>query len=176
MLERSLKRAQALVDRSLAEVRLRSGLELEKEPTTLHDLLEDVEITTAPDAQAKHSHVFIDGVSSLQLNIDRALMTSALANLVQNAIKCSPVHAQIRVHIRVGDDSVTIEVEDQCGGLPEGKVHELFSPFVRGRDDAGLGLGLPITRQAIEAHSGHIHVRNMPGKGCVFVVEMPTGG
>jgi signal transduction histidine kinase len=70
---------------------------------------------------------------------------------------------------------VTIEVDDQCGGLPDGKLEDLFSPFVRAREDVdGLGLGLPITRRAIEAHGGHIEVRNLPGKGCAFVVELPT--
>lgn len=175
MLERSLKRAQGLVDRSLAEVRLRSGLELARETTTLLDLLEEVEITTAPDALAKHTKLTIEGASSRPLAIDRALMTSALANLVQNAIKYSPIGAEIHVRCASREGAVTIEVEDQCGGLPEGKVDELFSPFVRGRSDVGgHGLGLPITRQAIEAHGGHITVRNLPGKGCVFVVELPT--
>jgi signal transduction histidine kinase len=174
MLERSLKRAQDLIDRSLAEVRLRSGIELACEPTSLRDLLEDVEITTTPDAKAKHTHVVIAGASPVQLEVDRALITSALANLVQNAIKYSPADSEIHVHCTVRDNTVTIEIEDRCGGLPEDRVDGLFDPFVRGDGDtSGLGLGLPITRQAIEAHGGHVHVHNVPGTGCVFVCELP---
>jgi len=175
MLERSLKRAQGLVDRSLAEVRLRPGLELVREATTLHDILEDVEITAAPDVEAKRARISIEGDAALELSVDRPLMTSALGNLVQNAIKYSPVGTEIHVRCTRDAGLITIEVEDACGGLSEDKVDALFNPFVRARDDtAGVGLGLPITRQAIEAHGGRIHVRDVPGHGCVFVVELPT--
>jgi signal transduction histidine kinase len=67
-----------------------------------------------------------------------------------------------------------IEVEDECGGLPPGGAEALFRPFEqRGADRAGLGLGLAISRQAIARHGGTITVRDMPGRGCVFVVEIP---
>ncbi len=67
-----------------------------------------------------------------------------------------------------------IEVEDECGGIPESKG-DLFTAFGdrRGVDRSGLGMGLWIARQAVDAHGGHIHVRNTPGKGCVFVIELP---
>lgn len=72
-------------------------------------------------------------------------------------------------------DRVTIEVEDQCGGLPSGKAEELFLPFAqRSTDRSGLGLGLPISRKAVEQSGGKIGVRDMPGKGCVFTIEMPV--
>lgn len=175
MLERSLRRAQDLIDRSLAEVRSRSDVQISRELTILRDLLEDVEVTTAPDAEAKHTYLVIEGASTCEVYVDRALITSAVANLVQNAIKYSPAHAEIHVHCTIGDGLLTIEVADQCGGLPEERLSDLFDPFVRGHTDTtGMGLGLPITRQAIEAHGGHIHVHNHPGKGCVFSVELPT--
>jgi signal transduction histidine kinase len=65
-------------------------------------------------------------------------------------------------------------VEDECGGLPPGTAETLFRPFEqRGTNRAGLGLGLSISRQAVEADGGKISVRDIPGKGCVFRVEMP---
>ena len=69
-----------------------------------------------------------------------------------------------------------IEVEDECGGIPE-CASDPFKPFVerRGGDRKGLGLGLSIARKAVKAHGGDIHIRNMPGTGCVFVVEIPIG-
>jgi len=67
-----------------------------------------------------------------------------------------------------------IEIEDQCGGISESKT-DLFQPFGdrRGRDRSGLGLGLSITREAVRAHGGDVLVRNMPGKGCVFTIDVP---
>ena len=65
-------------------------------------------------------------------------------------------------------------MEDECGGLPKRKREDLFKPFVQGRDDKrGVGLGLAITRDAVHALSGELDVRDLPGRGCVFVVELP---
>jgi signal transduction histidine kinase len=67
-----------------------------------------------------------------------------------------------------------IETEDECGGIPPSKG-DLFQTFGdrRGRDRSGLGLGLSIARKAVRAHGGEISIRNMPGKGCIFVIDIP---
>ena len=70
-------------------------------------------------------------------------------------------------------DRVLIEVEDECGGLP-GDTINLFRPFEqRGADRSGLGLGLAYSRWAVEANRGRIYARSIPGKGCVFTVDLP---
>jgi signal transduction histidine kinase len=70
---------------------------------------------------------------------------------------------------------VLIEVEDECGGLPEGKAEALFEPSVqRSADHSGLGLGLLICQRGAKAIGGTIQVRDLPGKGCVFAVELPV--
>ena len=67
-----------------------------------------------------------------------------------------------------------LEVEDECGGLPD-SLGDPFQPFGerRGRDRTGLGLGLSIARKVVAAQDGTIRIRNMPGTGCVFVVDLP---
>lgn len=67
-----------------------------------------------------------------------------------------------------------IETEDECGGIPPSQ-RDLFQKFGdrRGCDRSGLGLGLSIARRAVRAHGGEIRIRNMPGKGCVFVIDVP---
>jgi K+-sensing histidine kinase KdpD len=70
---------------------------------------------------------------------------------------------------------VHIAVEDECGGLPDGEEKEPFpSPERRAKDRAGLGLGLKISRAAVKPDGGEIRVRNVPGKGCVFIIELPV--
>jgi signal transduction histidine kinase len=65
-------------------------------------------------------------------------------------------------------------VEDACGGLPEGAADRLFDPYVQvGEDRSGLGLGLPIVLRSVKAHEGDVRVRNLPGKGCIFTIELP---
>ena len=69
---------------------------------------------------------------------------------------------------------VLIEVKDQCGGLPPGSAEIMFKPFTQRSDDkSGLGLGLSIARQSIEADAGTLSVRDMPGTGCVFTISLP---
>ena len=65
-------------------------------------------------------------------------------------------------------------MEGECGGIPASKI-DLFQAFGerRGADRSGLGLGLSIARQAARAHDGDIHIRNIPGTGCVFAIELP---
>jgi len=60
------------------------------------------------------------------------------------------------------------------GGLAPGKAEELFLPFEkRGDDRTGLGLGLSISRRSVEAIGGQIRLRDVPGVGCVFTIDLP---
>ena len=75
---------------------------------------------------------------------------------------------------RAEHERLLIETEDECGGIPPTKG-DLFQVFGdrRGHDRSGLGLGLSIARKAVRAHGGQISIRNTPGKGCVFIIEVP---
>ena len=77
---------------------------------------------------------------------------------------------------KVASGRATIEIEDSCGGLPPGDIERVFSPFVQFGPGAGsgFGLGLAIARQAMDAHGGTLRVQNLPRKGCIFVLELPT--
>ena len=104
---------------------------------------------------------------------DARLLHSTLSNLIHNAVKYTREGGRVTVRGRSVDDRVVIEVEDECGGLPEGKIEELFNPFVQaGADRTGFGLGLAIAKQAAEAHAGAIRVHSLPGKGCVFTLDL----
>lgn len=109
------------------------------------------------------------------LQADPRLLSSAVSNLVRNAIKFCRPSGTVAVRSWQHEGRILIEVEDECGGLPPGKSEELFSPFVqKGADRTGFGLGLAIARQAAESHDGTIKVRNLPGHGCVFVLDLPA--
>jgi signal transduction histidine kinase len=119
--------------------------------------------------------VRVDADPELEIDADRRLLTSAVSNLVQNAVKFTRAGGQVSLRAREEGIVVAIEVEDECGGLPAGTADDLFRPFVqRSADRSGVGLGLAIVRESIEAHGGHVHVHNLPGKGCVFKVELPA--
>jgi len=170
----SLARMHELLDRALAEVRLKT--ELRKQiPIAVAALIEEVAIAAALEAAHRGLQFTIDAVADdVTIHADEHTLVSALSNLLQNAFKFtpSPGHVSLKTHTTV--DRVQIEIEDECGGLPAGKIEDLFRMFEqRGGDRTGLGLGLAIGRQGVEQSGGAIHVRDRPGKGCVFTVDLP---
>ena len=105
---------------------------------------------------------------------NRELLLAALTNLLQNAFKFTRAHTEVTLSVYAFGELVLIEVKDQCGGLPPGSAEIMFTPFTQRSDDkSGLGLGLSIARQSIEADAGTLSVRDMPGTGCVFTISLP---
>lgn len=174
VLGRSLRGLRELIDRSVSQVRLAAGKQ-HKERLTLAEFVEEMEIDAAMGASDRGLQFSVERVDEgLVVEVDRHLFASAISNLLQNAIKFTRPSGHIRLRTRSTADRVFIDVEDQCGGLPPGMAEAVFQPFEqRGTDHAGLGLGLVISRQAIEADGGTLSVRDLPGKGCVFTVELP---
>jgi signal transduction histidine kinase len=97
-----------------------------------------------------------------------------LANLLQNAFKFTRPGTKVNLRTSSLGGQVLIEVADHCGGLPPGSAEKTFTPFAQhGEDRSGLGLGLVIARQSIEADAGTLRVRDVPGTGCVFTISLP---
>lgn len=172
---RQLSTLRQRIDNSLVRVRIR---ELERRhamdasPVSLRALVNDVREDLAGDAEERAIAMRVDG-DAIAL-VDPRLLHSAIANLVGNALKYTHRGGTIHVRVRATDQLASVEVEDECGGLPEGKAEELFTPFVqRGADRSGFGLGLAIAKDAVEAHRGSVQVANLPGRGCVFMLTVP---
>ena len=174
VLGRNLFALRDLIDRSLAEVRLEAGLH-RREIVLLTDLMEEVEVAAVIEARARGLLLTVTRIApGIVIEVDRQLLAAALANLLGNAFKFSRAGGRIVLRTdATAENRVLIEVEDECGGLPPGAAEELFRPFEqRSRDRSGLGLGLAIARESIEANGGEIRVRNLPGKGCIFTVDL----
>jgi signal transduction histidine kinase len=94
--------------------------------------------------------------------------------VLQNAFKFTRPHSHVSLRTYATGDRVLIEVQDECGGLPEGKAEAMFGKFEQHHGDrSGLGLGLSIARRAVEASGGKLGVRDLPGVGCVFTIDLP---
>ena len=176
VLGRSLLRLGQVVDGALAEVRLGVGQQT-REPMRVVAFLEEVTPAAQLHAEYRQIRFTVEPADPvLTIDADPELLKVAVMNLLQNAFKSTPPDGRVVLSARQGDDArVLIEVQDECGGIPEG-ASDPFKPFGerRGRDCTGLGLGLSMARKAVRAHGGDIHVRNMPGKGCIFVLEIPS--
>jgi signal transduction histidine kinase len=171
---RSLMALRDLIDRSLAQVRLDVGL-VNRESILVTELIEAVEVIASIQAEASGTHfVVAPGDHGLRVDCDREILTSAISNLLHNAFKFTRKSGQVSLAVRTAGDRVLIDVEDECGGLPPGKVEDLFRSFEqRGPDRTGIGLGLSISAKAAKANGGEVRVRDIPGKGCVFTLDLP---
>jgi signal transduction histidine kinase len=175
IVDRSFLRLQGLIDRSLAEVRLEAGAH-NKERIAVREILEEVKIGAALVAQTQGLTLDVSTVGhAVIVEGDRPILAAAVANLLQNALKFTAPGTTVKLRARTTPTRVLIEVEDECGGLPPGKAEDLFRPWQqRGADRSGVGLGLSIARKAAESNGGELHVRDLPGKGCVFTLDLPT--
>jgi len=110
----------------------------------------------------------------VNVDADRSILAATVVNLLQNSFKFTRLGTTVTLRGSATPDRVLIEVEDECGGLPDGNVDVLFQPFEqRGADRTGLGLGLAISRWGAEANNGRIYARNLPGHGCIFTIDLP---
>ena len=173
-LERGLRRTSELIDQTLTIARVASGIELRREETTLRALVDDVELGAVSDAEAKAITLRTSVAQDATLSVDVRLIRSAMGNLVRNAVKYSHAGATVEIRASIANQHVILEIEDGCGGLAPGMVERAFAPFVRFDPGAGgFGLGLAIAKQAVDAHGGNIRVQNLPGRGCIFALELP---
>ncbi len=173
-LDRALGKIQELLDGALTDFVTRRAPRAHRTMIDVGRFLEDVVAESAAEAEAKGVATAIELDAPIQLAADLRLLRSAVSNLVRNAIKFSRPGTAVRVQASRADRHVSISVTDGCGGLPPGSVERLFNPFVQaGADRSGFGLGLAIARQAAEAHDGAVRVHDLPGQGCVFVLDIP---
>ena len=175
VLERALVNLGTLIDRSLAEVRMTAGLPLQNRLCSLADVVAEIRISGALEAGARGCTLSVSDVDPLlAIDVDRDLLLAAAGNLLQNAFKFSHPNAEITLDAYAAANRILIDVKDACGGLPPGRLESMFDPFVQAGDDrSGLGLGLSISRRSIEANDGVLSVRDVPGTGCVFTIDLP---
>jgi signal transduction histidine kinase len=174
VLEANLSRMRHLIDRSLSEVRMRADADVFVEKFSLSELIDQIVVTAQIDAKKKNQSILPEGDWKIEIEADRQFILSAIANLVQNAIKYTKSGGKILIKTSSIGNKVLVEVGDQCGGIDTEKISAFFEPYVQGNiDKSGLGLGLAIAQRAILLSHGTITVKNNPGFGCTFIIEIP---
>ena len=165
---------RGVIDRTLSEVRLAEGNQ-RRARLQVVAFIDEIAATGILHSEYRHIQFDVDPVDpALFVDADPQLLASAVMNLLHNAFKNTPSGGRVVLRARAEDRRLLVEIEDQCGGIPPSKG-DLFQEFGdrRGTDRSGLGLGLSIARKAVRAHGGEILIRNMPGKGCVCVINVP---
>jgi signal transduction histidine kinase len=174
VLGRSLMSLRDLVDNALSDIRMTGDIQ-RSERVPIADFLSEIGVAGNLHAESRGIQLTIDQVEAkLAVNADPQLLASALMNLLNNAFKFTPAGGHVALRARHENGRMQLEVEDECGGIPEG-IDSTFKPFAerRKKDRTGLGLGLSIARKAVRITGGDIYFRNIPGKGCVFTIDVP---
>jgi signal transduction histidine kinase len=169
-LGRSLARLHDLIDTRLPEGRLAATSRV-----SLAALVHEVAVAAHPDAEHREIRLTIEpGDPALAVDVDPQLLASALMNLLQNAFKYTRTHGHVTLRARSESGRAFVEVEDECGGMgaSEGDPHRALGDR-RGSDRSGPGLGLASSRRAVQANGGEVHAHNLPGKGCIFGIQLP---
>jgi signal transduction histidine kinase len=174
LLGRNLYRMRDILDRPLTEARLEKDPVVDPRPVLLLQIVGGVEAAASMETRLRGQTLKIKVDPRAKVHGDHQYLTSALSNIVHNAIKYSPQGGTISVRSRNTAKSTVLEVEDQCGGLPKKIAAAFFQPPTRkGSERKGVGLGLTISRQAVALHGGTLAVRDRPGQGCIFSITLP---
>jgi len=173
VLKRSLSTLGIQIDRAISE--LSDSPPRERQTIPLAAFIAEASTSARLNAHLARCTLDVQAVDpTLMISANRELLHAALANLLQNAFKFTRAQTVVHLTAYAADDRILINVADHCGGLPLDGAARMFVPFLsHGGSSAGLGLGLSIARQSIEADRGTLTVRDVPGTGCVFTINMP---
>lgn len=131
------------------------------------------------EAEARLVELVAGGDQGLYVYGDRRRLTTAIRNLLDNAVRYSPPHGRVSVGISSVRDEVRIAVVDQGEGIPAEARNRIFERFYRGdqarsRETGGSGLGLSIVKHVVADHGGRIKLWSEVGKGSTFTIILPV--
>lgn len=133
------------------------------------------EFQSRPEVRHQLDYSCGDGIHEVEL--DRKLMRQIISNLVANAIKYSPAAKPIQISLECVDEVFVLTVRDKGIGIPDADLKHLFEAFHRAANVgaiSGTGLGLVITKEAVELHGGSITVDSQVDMGTTFTVRIPV--
>ena len=171
-----MQRLMQLINDLLNFSRYQNGMQkLTLAPCDLQEMLEQAQARFADRANAKDVEFVIDLQPPLpRLNADQAQLERVLDNLIDNALRHTPIGGQIRLQARRHGERVIISVEDNGEGIAYSQQGRIFEPFVQvGRKKGGAGLGLALCKEIVQLHGGRIGVYSRPGQGTQFYMALP---
>lgn len=173
-------RMNELINRYLDVTRIEADAQLlARQPVTANKLITECARSLGSPAAEKGIQINLKlEEPSLVFFADGQLLTQAINNLLSNAVKYSPVDSTVEIGAGLNKAGVLIYVRDQGYGIPQEFQERVFDKFFRLERDVesetvGTGLGLPLVKEIVEKHGGHITLESEPDKGSTFTIHLP---
>jgi signal transduction histidine kinase len=164
-IEKEIQQIDHLIGQLLHLAKADADRELLRESVLLTDLVSSVIDDAQFEALNLHKTVQVNEIPEMTLQVHVPLWQSALDNVLRNALRHSHTHVIVRFNMitKHGHDGISIVIEDDGEGVAEAQLLQLFEPFYRAKqtDDLSTGLGLAITKAAVDYHGGGIHAQNL---------------
>ena len=148
-------------------------LTLDREPTDIEMLVQDVAAAIRDEAAAASATLTIDDGPNVVARVDPLRFRQILLNLTANAVRHGGAGNRIALRVRQDAGSLTVRVSDSGPGIPADELPHVFDRFFKRAGSRGSGLGLAIARTLARAHGGDITVESRPGQGTAFEVRVP---
>ena len=167
-----------LVENLLSITRIENGrMNLQISPQLMDEMIEEA-LHHINRKSCEHTITTQYGDEILLVNVDARLIMQVIVNLVDNAIKYTPVGSVIRISAYGKDNQVVVEVADNGPGIPNCAKAQVFEMFYTGQNriadsHRSLGLGLPLCRTILSTHGGTLTLRDNVPHGCVFAFTLP---
>jgi two-component system phosphate regulon sensor histidine kinase PhoR len=177
-IERNAQHLETLVSDLLTLAKLEAEVPSKREQFELKQLIDDQIASRAKTLQRGGIHVIIECAHGAIL-ADRSRLSTALSNLIDNAIHYNKPAGEIRISADVQAGMLRLAVSDTGNGIPSEELPRIFERFyrvdkARSRESGGTGLGLSIVKHAIESQNGSISVTSRLGSGSTFTIHLPV--
>jgi two-component system, OmpR family, sensor histidine kinase BaeS len=150
-----------------------SGLSLKLEAIKIKPFLDNIIERFLPLFWERKIGLELSCDDNAELEADPERLSQVILNLISNALKATEEGGKVSVSVVLAKDEWAIAVEDDGSGIREGDLPYVFERFYKG-PDGGLGIGLTIVKELVEAHGGRIEVNSAQGKGSLFTVLLPS--
>jgi signal transduction histidine kinase len=149
-------------------------LELDRKPTELNRLLEELVDFFTPQAQVQRIQLRLrKSEQPVTAQVDPRLIKQAVLNLMLNACQAMPGGGELMLSVaRNGSSDALIDVVDTGPGVPPEVAERIFTAYYSTKK-GGTGLGLPMSKRIAQEHGGDLSVRSEPGKGSDFTLRLP---
>ncbi len=177
--KRSIGDMTQLIEDLLSVARLESGIDLERRPIYLKEVLQEIIEKYCLLIEEKQMQVALDVAPDIpHVLADGSRIRQILNNLIDNAIKYTPPAGQLLLSVKHNGEGARVAVRDTGLGIPDEALPTLFDKFSRVRDQRtegieGTGLGLYIVKKLVDAHGGKIWVDSVKGEGSTFYFTLP---